>query len=156
MLRAMTDTKKTQGNQILVGDCVALMRDMAEASVDIVPVAPRLLFYEEHPLYGILPKALIGSFFMWGDETHIGVFPFYFETDARASAQISYGWEVNYQPVSNERGPSITLRRATYAGGKSNLFLEAKSADEEKLFQAAEERLTIEFPAKAPSFVGEE
>ncbi|OHA36399.1 MAG: hypothetical protein A2W65_02770 [Candidatus Taylorbacteria bacterium RIFCSPLOWO2_02_50_13] len=129
---------------------------MAEASVDIVPVAPRLLFYEVHPLYGILPKALIGSFFMWGDETHIGVFPFYFETDARASAQISYGWEVNYQPVSNERGPSITLRRATYAGGKSNLFLEAKSADEEKLFQAAEERLTIEFPAKAPSFVGEE
>ena len=129
----------------------------AEASVDIAPVAPRLLFYEEHPLYGLLlGKALVGSFLLKGDETRISALPFYFETDARASKNILYDWQLNYQELPLEKGPALTLRRIVETAGKSNLFLEARSADEDKLFQAAEERLTIEFPAKTPSFAGEE
>lgn len=36
----MTDTQKILGNQILVGDCVALMKEMPEASVDMVFADP--------------------------------------------------------------------------------------------------------------------
>ncbi|HBV01339.1 MAG TPA: hypothetical protein DEF00_03030 [Candidatus Taylorbacteria bacterium] len=122
----------------------------AEASVDIVPVAPRLLFYEEHPLYGLLlSKALIGNFLLKGDETRISALPFYFETDTKSNKDILYDWQLNYQELPNERGPALTLRRIVETAGKSNLFLEARSADENKLFQTAEERLTIEFPEKS-------
>jgi hypothetical protein len=120
----------------------------AEALINVVPVAPRLLFYEEHPLYGILPRALVKNFLLKGDEVRIGATPYYFETAARSSAQVLYDWQVNYEPVTSERGNALTLRRATDAAGKSNLFLEAKNADENRYFQAAEERLTIEFPEK--------
>lgn len=121
----------------------------ASASVDVVPVAPRLLFYEDHPLYGLLfGKALVGSFMLKGDETRISAIPFYFETDTRLNTDITYDWQLNYQPLPTERGNALTLRRAVASAGKSSLFLEARSPDEDKTFQAAEERLTIEFPEK--------
>lgn len=122
----------------------------ARASVDIVPVAPRLIFYEEHPRYGLLlSKALVGIFTLRGDETRVSALPFYFETDTRANKDIAYDWQLNYQPIPpTERSNALTLRRAVTTAGKSNLFLEARSIDESKAFQAAEGRLIIEFPEK--------
>lgn len=122
---------------------------VADASVDIVPVAPRLLFYEEHPLYGFLfGKALVGSFLLKGDETRVAALPYYFETKGKSSADILYNWQLNYQELPSEKGPALTLRRIVETAGKSNLFLEARNADDDKAFQAAEQRLTIEFPEK--------
>lgn len=123
----------------------------AEAFVDIVPVAPRLLFYEEHPSYGLLfGKALLGSFLLAGDETRIRALPYYFEmNNSLSDRDIVYDWQLNYQSLPEEKNPALTLRRAVTTAGKSNLFLEARSTDEEKLFQAAEATLTIEFPEKS-------
>lgn len=120
---------------------------VAESFVDIVPVAPRIRFYEDHPTYGLLfGKALVGSFLLKGDETRVSALPFYFETKARSNQEISYDWQLNYQPLPKEKASAVTLRRIAYTAGKSDLFLEARSSDENKTFQAAEERLTIEFP----------
>ena len=123
---------------------------VAEESINVSPVAPRLLFYEEHPRYGLLfAKALIGNFFLNEDEVRVSAIPFYFETGAKQSKDISYEWQANYESMASEKGPSVTLRRASNAAGQSSLFLEAKSTDLYKTFQAAEERLTIEFPEKS-------
>ena len=124
----------------------------AEASIDVAPVAPRLLFYEEHPRFGLLPKALTGSFLLEGDETRIDAIPYYFETSTRAGGDMVYGWQMNYSPLESERKPFLILRRSSNAAGRTNLFLEARSADESKTFQAGEGKLTIEFPQKAFEF----
>ena len=124
-------------------------RMIASASVDIVPVAPRLLFYEDHPLYGLmLGKALVGNFLLKSDEARIGALPYYFEAKERSGFDIAYDWQVNYEPILLERGNALTLRRAVKEAGRSYLFLEARNADESKTFQAAEERLMIEFAEK--------
>lgn len=124
---------------------------IASASVGITPVAPRVLFYEDHPRYGLLTgKALINSFFLVEDETRINAIPFYFETTERAGRDLAYGWQLNYAPLESEKNPFITLRRITHSAGRSTLFLEARHTDEDRSFQAAEERLVIEFPLKAP------
>ncbi len=123
---------------------------IAESSVDIVPVAPRLLFYEDHPRYGLLlGKALVGHFFLEADETRISALPYYFETRVRSNQDITYDWQMNYQPLPRERDSAVTLRRIASSSGSSNLFLEARSTDVDKTFQAGEERLTIEFPEKS-------
>ena len=123
----------------------------AEASVDVVPVSPRLLLYEDHPRFGLLfGKALVRRFSLTSDETRISAIPYYFEAADRAGREITYGWQLNYNELPSEKGPALTLRRVTYSKGQSNLFLEARSADTGKTFQAAEERLVIDFPAKTP------
>ncbi len=61
---------------------------------------------------------------------------------------MAYDWQMNYNPLTSEKNPILTLRRASDAAGRSNLFLEAHSTDSEKTFQAAEGNLTIEFPQK--------
>ena len=122
---------------------------VASASIDVAPVAPRLLFYEEHPRFGILyGKALIQNFTFGGDETRISSIPYYFETDSKTGNDLSYDWEVNYAPMPSEKRSSLLLRRTTESSGRSNLFLEARSTDPEKSFQAAEERLMITLPER--------
>lgn len=126
----------------------------AQASIDVAPVAPRLLFYEEHPRFGLLPKALIGSFLLEGDETRIDAIPYYFETNTRTGGDMHYAWQMNYSPLETEKKPFLILRRSSNAAGRTNLFLEARSADDNKTFQAGEGRLMIEFPQKAFEFEG--
>ena len=124
----------------------------AQASIDVAPVAPRLLFYEEHPRFGLLPKALIGSFLLEGDETRIDAIPYYFETGTRTGGDMVYAWQMNYSPLESEKKPFLILRRSSDTAGRTNLFLEARSTDENKTFQAGEGKLTIEFPKKAFEF----
>ena len=121
----------------------------ADAAITVVPVSPRLMFYEEHPLYGMLTgKALVGRFTLSDDEVRVSAIPYYFETNTRANKDIIYDWQLNYAPLSGQRTSVVTLRRSTNDSGFSDLFLEAHSADEEKSFQAAERKVTIEFPEK--------
>ncbi len=123
---------------------------VAEALVNVVPVAPRLLFYEEHPRYGLLTsKALSGRFHLEEDEVRISALPYYFEINSMLDKAISYDWQANYNPITTERTPSVALRRQSEKAGRTDLFLEAKSTDEQKTFQVAEERLSIEFPEKS-------
>ncbi len=120
---------------------------IADASIEVTPVAPRLLFYENHPRYGLLTgKALLGRFSLFEDEVHLSALPYYFETSTKINKGLVFEWQMNYQPLESERGSSIALRRTSSAGGSNNLFLEAHSADESKTFQAAEERLVVDFP----------
>ncbi len=122
---------------------------IADAAITVVPVAPRLLFYEDSPLYGLLfGKALTGTVPLSGDEMRVGAMPYYFETSARAGRDVVYNWQLNYAPLSGQKTSLLTLRRSTNDAGFSDLFLEAHSADEEKSFQAAERKVTIEFPEK--------
>ncbi|MDO8619880.1 MAG: hypothetical protein Q7R64_00855 [bacterium] len=119
----------------------------AEASINVTPVAPRLLFYENHPRYGLLiSKALANSFTLSEDETRIDAVPYYFESDTKTGSALLYEWQMNYSPLTFETSPFLILRRASNAAGRTNIFLEVRDTDEQKTFQAAEGKLMIEFP----------
>lgn len=109
----------------------------AAAQTEIAPVEPRLLLYEDHPLYGIqFHRALRGAIPLQKDEMRVVSVPFYFEAPKRDSSRISYVWSLNFKPLSGERKPTIVLRRTSAEGGKASLSAEAQY-DETKPFQAA-------------------
>lgn len=117
---------------------------LAGAEITIPPIAPRLLLYENHPLYGIrFNRALASPYALDSDEVQLSAVPFFFETPERASRGIAYGWSANYAALPNENGPAITLRRATGRGGEAVVSLSARH--EKQSFQGDEADLTIRF-----------
>lgn len=120
---------------------------LAAAEIIVPPIAPRLLLYENHPLYGIrFNHALTSTFSLEGDEVRLSVVPFFFEVLARASRDIAYDWQANYQTLPNEKKPDIILRRASQRGGKATVSLEARH--EKQSFQGDDAQLTISFGEK--------
>ncbi len=126
----------------------------AEASITVDPVSPRLLFYENHPRYGLLlQKALGSTFSLEEDEARIDAVPYYFETSGtRGSKDMVYEWQMNYTPLESSKDPFIILRRTSDAPGRTSLFLEARSSDDKRAFQATDANLMIEFPLKGFQF----
>lgn len=120
---------------------------LASASLEIDPVAPRLLLYENHPLYGIrFNHALASPYALDNDEVRLTAVPFFFEAPARASRAVLYDWSANYGALPNEKGPDITLRRVSGRGGEATVSLSARH--ETQSFQGDETALTIRFSEK--------
>lgn len=117
---------------------------LAAAETVIPPVAPRLLLYENHPLYGIrFNRALASPFSLEGDEVRLSAVPFFFETPVRAGRAVLYEWSANYGTLPNEKKPDITLRRTTGRGGEATVSLSARH--EKQSFQGDDAQLTISF-----------
>ncbi len=115
---------------------------VASSEVEISPVGPKLLLYENHPLYGILfGRILGGTTSLTGEEIKISAVPFYFETPSR-SRILSYAWSLNFSPLPSETKSDIVLRRASEQGGRASLSLEVQNADP-KTFQAGRSTVDI-------------
>ena len=116
----------------------------AEKSETIAPVPPRLLLYENHPLYGLrFEKVLNGAFALQGDETRISAVPFFFETKTRsARSPLSFTWSLNFASLEREKTSELTLRRSSSRGGRAELAVEARN-EEPKSFQTARAAMNI-------------
>lgn len=120
---------------------------LAAAEIIVPPVAPRLLLYENHPLYGIrFNRALVSPFSLAGEEVRLSAIPFFFEIPNRASRSIAYDWSANFAALPNEKNPDITLRRVSGRGGEATVSLEARH--EKQSFQGDDAQLTISFGEK--------
>lgn len=123
---------------------------LAAAEIIVPPVAPRLLLYENHPLYGIrFERAQTSPFSLEGDEVRLSAVPYFFEILSRASRDIAYDWQANFQPLPSEKSPDITLRRVSERSGTATVSLEARH--EKQSFQGDRAQLTINF-SERPSF----
>ncbi len=121
---------------------------LAQASVDIEPVASRIILYENHPLYGVLfNHALTDSLALEGDEVSLAAVPFYFEAGSRQSPLLSYEWQANYAALPSETKPNIVLRRTGAAAGDAALSL--KVAHSVNTFEEAAAMLRITFGEQA-------
>ena len=89
---------------------------LAENSKIISKNNPKLLFYEDSPLYGILyNKAVVGNYYLGTkEELSIIAKPFFFSFLNDAPGESSYTWSVNSNPVSQSgKANEITLRQTT-------------------------------------------
>lgn len=117
----------------------------ASESLTVSPIAPRLLLFENHPLYGFrFERALMEGFELSGEETKIAAFPFYFEVFKRAHSDLTYKWGLNYRALPDEHLPEIIIRRVTIGGGSSLISANAESKSHS--FQAANNKLSVLFP----------
>jgi hypothetical protein len=120
---------------------------VAEARDSLYTEPPALLFYENHPRYGIrFNRAVRSRVILEEDELKLSAVPFFFETETRDGGTVRYEWALNFVTRPMEAASSITLRRDTDAGGESAVSLTAQEA--EHLFQAGRAETTVTFPQR--------
>lgn len=109
-----------------------------ESSTVIRSVEPRLLLYENHPLFGIKYHAAFGTqSFVDATEVTLAATPYYADTPTPDA--LTYEWKVNGQPIGidPEKPSALTLNAAGSSGialidlalsSATNFYLSAQNA----------------------------
>jgi hypothetical protein len=132
---------RSENIEVLVTDPVNNL--VAQGFVDIAPVDPEIVFYENNPYYGhIFDKALTGSFNLDAGEVQILAAPFYFTKES--SGGLKYEWRLNGQTVPDLSGSMTAIfRKPEGESGQSAISLQV--AIDNRILQQADNGLTIVF-----------
>ncbi len=115
---------------------------IAQTELVVSPIQPRVLLYENNPLFGVMyEKALSDGFSFIGGDVKILATPFYFNKNAL----LSYLWTLNGDILQNEQGANINLHQGGEAG-TSAISLEV--SDGSKLLLKATTGISIELTPK--------
>lgn len=111
-------------------------------SVNIDPQTPKIMFYENHPLFGTLFNvALENTFTMKNTEVSIVGSPYFF-SDTDPFNLLQFDWTVNREPASASTNKNvITLRNDSGATGTSLLGLQV--VNKENSSQNSQKTLSI-------------
>lgn len=115
----------------------------ARGEVRITPAKPKVLFYENDPLLGIVTeRSFAGQVDMTDKEFTVVAYPYYFSK--QAASVLDYEWLMNNQPIApgSEKG-QLTLRNADETEGSSFINLTLKNAV--RFFQSATNNLMISY-----------
>ncbi|OHA26168.1 MAG: hypothetical protein A3C06_03525 [Candidatus Taylorbacteria bacterium RIFCSPHIGHO2_02_FULL_46_13] len=118
--------------------------ESAEGVVEIEPVDPLALVYENNPLYGILFNRVIAtSFALVGNEATIEAFPYFFGETSRT--KLTYEWSINGKVSEGFRSSYLTVRNVAGQAGSASVNLDV--TDGEKLVYGANNSFNITFGA---------
>jgi len=116
---------------------------IAKKTFFLSPKSPEVLFYEKHPLRGILyKKALAGTFILTDQEVVVRAEPYFFSLEDLRS-NLTFEWSLNDIALQNEDSQQEIILRQVRGGGFSRLKLDIINVD--KLFQDAFQSLTLQF-----------
>lgn len=113
-------------------------------SINIAPMDPEVIFYENDPYYGpLFNEALRGSFALDSDEVQLFAAPFFFTRGDEA--MIKYAWRLNREVIASLAGSRTAIFRKPEGvdSGRSIISLEAENAN--RILQRAQKDLTMEF-----------
>ena len=115
---------------------------LAQNSVTVTPVAPEILIYEQHPLYGFLFNREVGSSYrLDGAEATFGAFPLFFSARGRDDGATSYNWRSGGKQDSSES--VVTYRVPEGTSGSSAISI--KAANPKTVRQMLEKSFLIQF-----------
>ncbi len=120
----------------------------AKREIEVEGNLPRIIFYENHPLYGITYRnALPDIFTLTSKEISLVAAPYFFDISGKLDSNLSYVWKMNGEVIENQENPStLTLRRPEgSAGGKANISL--MTSHLAKIIQFTNKSLDINFEA---------
>lgn len=118
-------------------------RTKSEMRVNIPLARPFILFYEKHPLLGVLyNKPFSTEHNMDKKELSISAEPYFFSNERSDISTINYNWTVNGALVQNY-GRTITLRNDAGKKGDSTVSLSMRGA--KQTFQDASTDLKMHF-----------
>lgn len=118
----------------------------AQKSIAIQTSAPDILFYEKHPLRGIIyEKASVDAFSLRGEEVTFRAEPYFFSIDNIASGEMRYQWKLNNNKIiqTGENEREITLRQEENIGGTAKIGLDIENLS--RLLQYTEKSFFINF-----------
>lgn len=120
---------------------------LASASKILTVNDPKILFYENSPLYGVLfNKAIINNYYLGQkEEVNILAKPFFFNTKSDISSELAYKWSVNGNPISTDgKVNELTLRQpTTNLKGTASISLDLNNVT--RIFQFTNAGFNISF-----------
>jgi hypothetical protein len=124
----------------------SLNKDISASNqVKITSLSPKILFYENNPIYGVLyNQAILGTVKMTDDEFSATAIPYFFGTNSATSTDLKYSWSMN-DKVVNSQDPknNFTTRVDTPGSGVARINL--KIDNKTNLFQLATSDYKISF-----------
>lgn len=151
----VTNTKFLQPLDITVTVSDATSEVTALGAIRIPVSQPYILFYEQHPLRGVLyERALTGTFSLSSKEVSVIAEPYHMSAASRDDGELSYEWRVANEPVTSAKG-TIILRTEGEGDSKTPVTLAVRHAI--NLLQSARSVLTVVFDTsvldnKTPDF----
>ena len=135
---------QTDKIEVLVTDPVNNL--VAEAFLDIMPVDPEIVFYQNDPYYGhIFDTALTGSFELKTGEVQILAAPYFFTKEREGL--LKYEWRLNGTLVSNLYGSRTAIfKKPENQTGRSVISLRMENIN--RILQQADSNLGIMFENK--------
>lgn len=146
------DTLKTVGPKISRTSRIAVEVSSVEGSLDgkgvvfVSAVSPKIVFYENHNIFGIRYERAIGSeTTLFNEEIKITAQPYFFSSNNRVVPSSNYEWRVDASLVESAPGDksSIVLRQVGEGEGIANISLSIENTD--KILQFAKKSFSMLF-----------
>lgn len=119
---------------------------VASESAFINPSNPKIIFYEDSSLYGVLSNKAISGNYNIGNKEEVKIIakPFFFDFSGVSTNESKYKWSINGKS-STLSGPKnvIILRQDGKNGGSASVSL--KIENQVRIFQFAENNFNITF-----------
>lgn len=104
---------------------------LASQSTTLSPQDPKILIYENNPLYGFLFNREVGDqYTIKGNEVTFASFPLFFSASDRNSGVMEYLWTTN--SGSSENSNSVTYRVPEGVSGSSRITVKASNVDKSR------------------------
>ncbi len=117
----------------------------ASKEITITNVDPKIIFYEDSPVYGIMMnKAIKSTVKMLTDEFSIFTAPYFFSTGYANTQDLDYTWSMNGKDIDSQDPKNSFTARVDKAGsGTANISL--KISNNLRIFQIATNSYSINF-----------
>lgn len=114
----------------------------ASASINLSPIAPKILVVEDNPLLGLLLNtAVSGTYALSGKEATFAAMPLFAPVSSRLSPSESYTWRTSSGDIRT--GASVTYLTPEGTSGQSQVTVRAENKN--TLMQAEEKSFLIQF-----------
>lgn len=111
------------------------------------PDDPKILFYENNPLYGILFNKAISRSYSLGNREELKIIaqPFFFNINGATGNDANYKWSVNGRTVETTGNKNELLLRQENTGKKGITSISLQIENLVRIFQYAGNNFNIEF-----------
>jgi hypothetical protein len=118
---------------------------IAENWVNIPLGNPKIVFYENSPIYGFMTnRAIKDTVQMLTDEFSVIAAPYFFSAGYATTPNLDYAWSLNGQTVGTQDPKnSFTVRQEKEGSGTANIGLKVSGVA--RIFQFADKNFTINF-----------
>ncbi len=122
-------------------------RQVAGASKILTTNDPKVLFYENSPLYGILyNKTVSDNYYLGGrEELDIVAKPYFFDFAVDAGSDASYKWSVNGNAVPSSGKTNELLLKQTSPNLKGTATVSLSASNLVRIFQFADNSFNVAF-----------
>lgn len=102
---------------------------VAEADIFITPKDPDVLIFEKHPLYGLMHKNIVNSFYrLTSPDVFLTSIPLFFSTNSRNNPNLNYVWNLNGKNLPSFNNVSqIAFRNSTNQEGEARIRVSIKN-----------------------------